>query len=334
MKKIKTGIIGCGHIGQMHIKNLRQLESENNLVSVTGLFDIDNTKASMVSKESGINMFFSLDELLENVDAALITTPTSTHFEIAKRTISEGINTFIEKPLTDRIEDSKELLELSRVNDVKIQIGHIERFNPAILSLKKFELKPLFIESHRLSQFNPRGTDVSVILDLMIHDLDLLLYIMHSEVISVDADGASILTDKIDIANARIKFENGCIANITASRISQKKMRKMRIFQRNAYISIDFSKNISEIFRLSDCDKITTDSNSTRVVDSISYQGKIYNILYEIPDVENINPMKYELSKFFECIIDNKETEVNINDGIQALKLAEIVISKINNSHK
>ena len=240
MKKLRAGIFGLGHLGKIHLKVLKEICNERNDIEIAGIFDSNNESNASISEENKFSVNNSADELIGKIDIAIIVTPTSSHYELASKTISAGINTFIEKPVTDTTEEANKLLKLAEGKDVKIQIGHIERFNPAILALDNYKLSPMFIETHRLSQFNPRGTDVSVIQDLMIHDIDIILNLVKSKVKKIDANGVAIITDKIDIANARIQFENGCVANITASRISMNKMRKMRLFQKSAYISIDF----------------------------------------------------------------------------------------------
>jgi len=330
---INAGIIGCGHLGRMHIKNLKEIERESDNIKLSGIFDIDLEKCNTVAKEFDVIAFTTFDDLLINCNTVIIVTPTSTHFEIASKAIEQNKNIFIEKPVTDEVNDARKLLEVSKDKEVKIQVGHIERFNPALLSLEKYNLTPLFIETHRLAQFNPRGTDVSVVQDLMIHDIDVILNIVKSGVHSIHANGVAIITDKIDIANVRIKFDNGCVANITSSRISQNKMRKMRIFQRNAYISIDFLKNSSEVFRL-------VNSESSEKVDpvfslgTIKRDGKDFNIVYEQPSIEEINPMKYELIKFFDCIGTGSEPVVQLKDGIQALEVATRINEEIEHSSK
>lgn len=328
MEKIKVGIIGCGHLGIMHLKNIRELERERNDIELKGIYDIDIGKSKIVAADNNTKYYFSLDDIISDINAALIVSPTSTHFDNALKTISNNIHTFIEKPVTDKLENAY-LLRADRDGHDKIvvQIGHIERFNPALLSVEKYNLKPLFIESHRLSQYNPRGTDVSVIQDLMIHDIDIILSLVKSRVRQIDANGVAIITDKFDIANARLQFENGCVANITASRISQKKMRKMRIFQNDAYISIDFSDNKSEVFRLDETKKSGT------VIGSIEKKGKTVNILYDKPKTLKINAMKYEENSFFDCIKNNTTPVVSLDDGIQALEVATEIIRKINENN-
>ncbi|CAN5513495.1 Gfo/Idh/MocA family oxidoreductase [soil metagenome] len=329
-KKIKAGIFGIGHLGKLHLKLLKEISSERNDVEVIGIYDTDTEKMKQLSTDNGLKAFSSPEDLIAEINAAIIVTPTSYHFELAEKTISAGINTFIEKPVTDTIVQADKLLELEKKNKVKVQIGHIERFNPAILSLENFNINPLFIESHRLSQFNPRGTDVSVIQDLMIHDIDIILNLVKSPVTKISANGVAIITDKIDIANARLEFENGCVANITASRISLNKMRKMRLFQKNAYLSVDFSTNSSEVFRLSGDDEEVIGFN----FGTIEHKGKSHKIIYVKPSVEEINPLKYELEKFIESIVNNTEPFVTLEDGRIALDVASRIIKEIESNSK
>ncbi|MDD5361098.1 MAG: Gfo/Idh/MocA family oxidoreductase [Ignavibacteria bacterium] len=319
---ISAGIIGCGHLGRMHLKNIREIEKRNPLIKLAGIYDIDTNGIKALSEEWGVKYFTNLPEFLGAVNAVFIVTPTTTHFEIARETISAGIHTFIEKPVTETLEEAEELEKINR-DGIIVQVGHIERFNPAILSVEKYTLAPLFIETHRLAQFNPRGTDVSVIKDLMIHDIDIILNLVKSGVKSIEANGVGVLTDTIDIANTRINFENGCVANITASRVSLKKMRKMRIFQKNAYVSIDFLNNTSEVFRL-------TDNSDTNIFSMpVELNGKSYKIAYEKPVVDISNAMKYEEELFFNSILNNQEPEVTLHDGKVALEIAGMILKKI-----
>ncbi len=319
---IKAGIIGCGHLGKLHLKNIKEIEQRNQLIKLEGLYDTDTEMLKNLSQESGVRYYESLDDMLNDVNAVFIVTPTTTHFQIAEKTISAGIHTFIEKPVTETVEEAAGLEKIKKAGTI-VQVGHIERFNPAILSVEKYTLAPLFIETHRLAQFNPRGTDVSVIKDLMIHDIDIILNLVKSDVKNIEANGVGVLTDTIDIANSRINFENGCVANITASRISLKKMRKMRIFQKNAYVSIDFLNNTSEVFRLSE----DTESNIFSV--PVNLNGKDYKIAYDKPVVDITNAMKYEEELFFNSIMHNQEPEVSLRDGKIALEIAAKIIEKI-----
>ncbi len=319
---IRAGIIGCGHLGKLHLKNIKEIEQRNQLVKLEGLHDTDTEMLKNISQETGVRYYERLDDMLNDVNAVFIVTPTTTHFKIAEKTISAGIHTFIEKPVTETVEEAAGLEKIKKAGTI-VQVGHIERFNPAILSVEKYTLAPLFIETHRLAQFNPRGTDVSVIKDLMIHDIDIILNLVKSDVRNIEANGVGVLTDTIDIANSRINFENGCVANITASRISLKKMRKMRIFQKNAYVSIDFLNNTSEVFRLSE----DTESNIFSV--PVSLNGKDYKIAYDKPVVDITNAMKYEEELFFNSIMHNQEPEVSLRDGKIALEIAAKIIEKI-----
>jgi predicted dehydrogenase len=332
MSDIKVGIVGCGHLGYFHIKNLIELQKERKDFEIIGVFDLDRSKSDKINKEFNLKIFDSLLDLFENINTAIIVTPTTTHYNISRLAIEKNINAFIEKPITDKISDANELLEFANIKNVKIQVGHIERYNPALLALEDMELNPLFIESHRLSEFNPRGADVSVIMDLMIHDIDIILSLVNSKIISIEANGVAVITDKIDIANARLNFENGCVANLTASRISLKKMRKMRIFQKNAYISIDFMKSQSEIFSI--LKEGTSIDNPKALVVPMEYDNKIIRILYESKTVSNINPMKFELNKFFDSIVENIKPEVDIEAAVEAVEAAQKIIDKINKSVK
>ncbi|MEB2330424.1 MAG: Gfo/Idh/MocA family oxidoreductase [Ignavibacteriaceae bacterium] len=315
---MKISIIGLGHLGKIHLKILSELSNERKDFSISGVYDIDNEKLSGIS----VRKFISVEEAVSNSDTAIIASTTTSHFEIAKLFITSGKHVLIEKPVTHSISTAEELLEIQKKSNVKVQVGHIERFNPAILGISQYNITPLFIESHRLSQFNPRGTDVSVIADLMIHDIDLILNLVKSPVASIDANGASIITDKIDIVNARLKFENGCVANVTASRISQSKMRKMRIFQKNAYISIDFVDNSTEIFSLKSNDE--TDEGFIEI--PLDENKKI---IYERIAMESVNPMKEELNSFLDSIFMDTEPLVSLKDGVTALKVADQVLSSI-----
>ncbi len=321
MKKIRIGIVGVGHLGKLHLKNL--LEQKDAVCS--GIFDIDKEKSKLIADEFKVKPFENLDELFKSSDAVIIATTTSNHFEVGRAALESNLHIFVEKPITSTIEEAEELIQLAKKKNKFIQVGHIERFNPAILSLEKYELSPMFIQSDRLSQFNPRGTDVAVVLDLMIHDIDIILHLVKSDVEKIDANGVTVVSDSIDIANARIQFKNGCVANVTASRISQKKMRKMRMFQKDAYITIDFLQGLSEIYRLVKPDEETIGIS----YGEIGIGEKRKKVIYEQPEIPEINAMKYEQELFIKSILNNTPTVVSGEDGKKALEVAEFIIKAI-----
>ncbi|MEL6824417.1 MAG: Gfo/Idh/MocA family oxidoreductase, partial [Calditrichota bacterium] len=245
-KQVQIAVLGVGHLGRFHTMQLKEV-AEANLV---GIFDNSPDRAKEIGDEFNVNVFDSVEAVLEKVDAVSIVTPTTWHYELAKQALNAGKHVFIEKPMTTTLEEADELLALAKDKKLKVQIGHIERFNPAIMALEPLNINPLFIEAHRMANFNPRGTDVAVVMDLMIHDIDLILSFVKSPVTEVHASGASIISPTEDIANCRLQFANGCVANVTASRISAKKMRKMRFFEPSAYVSVDFTEGITEIYHV------------------------------------------------------------------------------------
>jgi predicted dehydrogenase len=326
MSKLKVGVIGTGHLGALHTKMYAQISD----VELVGVYDLDAGRAGKVASENGTKSFSDLSMLLKNISAASIATTTKTHFDVARAALEEGVHLLIEKPITQTIVEARQLVQFAESKSLKIQVGHIERFNPAVVALEEYQLSPLFIESHRLAQFNPRGADVAVVLDLMIHDIDLILSLVKSPVERIDANGVAVVSDSVDIANARIQFTNGCVANVTASRISQNKMRKMRLFQHNAYISIDFSQGLSEVFRLVDVDDPTI--KPTMLLGQIERGTKKRSIVYEQPEVKEINALKYELEQFVRSVRENTNPPVDGQDGLQALEVAQEIMNKIESS--
>jgi predicted dehydrogenase len=323
MDLLNIGVIGVGHLGSLHTK----MYAEISTAKLVGVYDSDSQRAEKTAAEFGIKAFSNLDDLLSQVEAVSIATPTQSHYDVAMQVIKRGVHLLIEKPITATIEQAQALTERAETKGLKLQVGHIERFNPAILALEPYNITPLFIESHRLAQFNPRGSDVAVVLDLMIHDIDLILSLVKSKVTRIDANGIAVISDTPDIANARLQFENGCVANVTASRISQNKMRKMRLFQRDAYISIDFAQGLAEVFRL--VDEGTANVKSTMMLGKID-QGQYKRIIvYEQPEVREVNALKYELERFIESIQKNTETPVTGRDGLHALEVAQEILQKI-----
>ncbi|MGE5679605.1 MAG: Gfo/Idh/MocA family oxidoreductase, partial [Bacillota bacterium] len=257
---------------------------------------------------------------------------TSAHYEVAKKCLEAGKHVFIEKPITAHIWEAEELIKIADKNQLKIQVGHIERFNPALISLEKYNLDPKFIQTDRLSQFNPRGTDVAVVLDLMIHDIDIILSLVRSEVKDIHASGVAVVSDNIDIANARIEFENGAVANVTASRISQKKMRKMRMFQKDSYISLDFITGVSEVYRLIGKEQSHLMQENFISFGEIGVGDKKKMVVYEQPELKEVNALQYELQLFVDSVLNNQRPRVSGLDGLKALKVAQIIIKKIEES--
>lgn len=326
-EKLNVGIIGTGHLGKLHTKLASQIEN----INLVGVYDINKNNADNVAAEFSTKAFEKIDELLKNVEAVSIAATTSAHYDLAKAALLNGVHVLIEKPITTTISEAEEIVAIAKENNLILQVGHIERFNPALLSLEKYNLNPRFIQTDRLAQFNPRGTDVAVVLDLMIHDIDIILSLVGSEVTHVEASGVAVVSDTLDIANARLQFENGAVANVTASRISQKKMRKMRMFQRDAYISLDFISGVSEVFRLTDPGESFSIPSLT--FGEIGVGDKKRSIVYEQPEVKEVNALKYEIELFSDAVINNKKPVVSGEDGLRALKVAEAIIEKIN-QHK
>ncbi len=328
MKKLKIGIIGTGHLGKLHLKMFKQISE----CEVIGIYDSNYETSQAVAQEFITKSFKSLDDLLNEIEAASIAVSTTAHHEIAKKCLEKGVHVFVEKPITASISEAEELVQLSKDKKLNLQVGHIERFNPALISLEKFIIEPLFIQTDRLAQFNPRGTDVAVVLDLMIHDIDIILSLIKSDVKEIDANGVAVVSDYIDIANARIMFENGAVANVTASRISQKKMRKMRIFQKDAYISLDFITGVSEVYHLLPIDH-NVDSASMSFGE-IGVGEKRKRLIYEQPEIKEVNALKYELELFVKSILYKTHPVVSGMDGLRALKVAQIIMKKIEESQK
>lgn len=324
MATLKIGVLGAGHLGKVHLKCIGLTENTFDLV---GFFDPDAHNAEKVSEQFGLKAFSSVESLIEAVDIVDIVSPTSVHYELAAKAIKSGKHVFVEKPLTHTLDEARELIRLSEKHNVKVQVGHVERFNPALLALEGMSLAPMFVEGHRLAVFNPRGTDVSVILDLMIHDLDILLSMVDSPVKDVWANGVAVVSNTPDIANARIVFENGCVANLTASRISLKQMRKLRFFQKDAYVSLDFLDKKAQIVRLYEEGSLEK-SIAENMMSLDTATGKKY-IGIDMPDIEESNAIKMELETFAESIRNNTLPRVGIEDGYRALELAHRIIKEV-----
>jgi len=327
MEKLKIGVVGVGHLGKLHTKMFAQIET----CELVGVYDQNMEQAKAVAAEFGTKCYEDLDELLSKIDAVSIAVITSAHYEVAKKCLLEGKHVFIEKPITSTIDEAKELVKIAADMKLNLQVGHIERFNPALISLEKYNIEPMFIQTDRLAQFNPRGTDVAVVLDLMIHDIDIILSLVKSPVKKIDASGVAVVSDTLDIANARIEFENGAVANVTASRISQKKMRKMRMFQRDTYISLDFTNGVSEVFKLYPTDETIDTAHIS--YGEIGIGEKKKKVVYEQPEILEINALKYELELFVKSVLNNQRPVVSGEDGLNALIVADTIIRKIEAAH-
>lgn len=318
---LKIGVFGTGHLGKIHIQQWKEVPG----IVLKGFYDPDDEKAAAVEQEFGIKRYASMDALIEDTDALDIVSTTTTHYEIAKKCLLSGKHLFIEKPLAQSLEEAQELVRLVKEANVKCQVGHVERYNPAYLALEEHGLQPLFIEAHRLAQFNPRGTDVSVILDLMIHDIDIVMHLVKSPVRRISASGVSVVSESADIANARIEFDNGCVANLTSSRISMKKMRKMRLFQRDAYIGIDFLEKKTEVIKLKNDD---TEKGMFDFPIEVP-GGEQKTISIQMPDIKPVNSIRMELEEFSKAIIEDKPVRVSVYDGYQAMDVAHQILKKM-----
>jgi len=322
MEKIKLGIIGVGHLGHFHLKVAKEIP----YFDIVGINDINLKRMEEVSKRYKVPGFKDVDELLEKCEAISIVVPTKSHYEIGLKALNKGCHVFIEKPITETVEQGKKLVSLAKDKGLKLQVGHIERFNPAFLSLQHLELSPMFIEAHRLSEFNPRGTDVSVILDIMIHDLDIVLKLVDSPINFLHACGVGVVSPSEDIANVRIEFESGAVANLTASRISAKHMRKMRLFQKDQYISIDFLNKKSEILSLKKVDYLKDKGYNIISVGAIGEGKNKKDIFFVSPPRIEVNSLKLELEEFARSIIFDNAVKVTGEEGLRALELAQKII--------
>lgn len=320
---LKIGVFGVGHLGKFHLNNWREIKE----VEVVGFYDPNDDAAQDVTEKYQIPRFLDAERLIDAVDVIDVIAPTNYHYDLAKMAIRKGKHVFLEKPMAHTMQEAQELVNLVKESRIKLQVGHVERFNPAFLAVRNMDLNPMFIEVHRLAQFNVRGTEVSVILDLMIHDIDIILSLVKSEVKQISASGVAVMTDTPDIANVRIEFNNGCVANLTSSRISMKKMRKMRLFQKDAYIGIDFLNKKTEIIKL----------RSPQDVDAFSFDldtlhGK-KTIAVVNPQVPEVNAIKKELESFRDAIVNNTPALVSEVDGYRAMDVAHQILQKIKNNN-
>lgn len=320
---LKIGVLGAGHLGKIHIRLIKELNEKFEFV---GFFDPNKDEAKNVAEEFGVKLFESAESLLKEVDCVDIVTPTTTHFELASQAIRNSKHVFIEKPVTQTTDEARKLLALAHEAEVTVQVGHVERFNPAFRAALPYFDQPMFIETHRLAQFNPRGTDVPVILDLMIHDIDAILSVVNSSVRRISASGVAVVSDTPDIANARVEFDNGCVANLTSSRISLKNMRKSRFFQKNAYISVDFLEKEMEVVQM---ETLQGEAGPYDMVMEMGDDKPDKKIIFDKPDIEPTNAIKEELSTFADAINENTTPIVSLEDGMNALEVAEQILAKL-----
>lgn len=320
---LKIGVLGAGHLGKIHIKCIQQI----NDYELCGFYDPDNENAAKVEEEYGIKRFESITALIEAVEVVDIVTPTISHFDCASEALKNTRHVFIEKPVVTTLDEARKLIALSEEANIKVQVGHVERFNPAFMAAIPYFEQPMFIETHRLAQFNPRGTDVPVVLDLMIHDIDIVLSVVKSDIHRISASGVPVVSNTPDIANARIEFTNGCVANLTASRISMKNMRKSRFFQKDAYISVDFLDKETEILRMKDINPEKADPYA--VIMELGHDQLPKQVIFDKPEVKQINAIKEELASFYEAIVNDTTPPVTINDGYNALEVAHKIIEKL-----
>ncbi len=315
---LKVGVLGAGHLGKIHLRLL----NESKKYELIGFYDPDEISAKKVADEFGYTYFENINNLIDAVDVVDIVTPTLSHFDCAKKAMENGKHIFIEKPITNTLEEAENLVALEKANNVKGQVGHVERFNPAFIAVKDKIQNPMFIETHRLAEFNPRGTDVPVVLDLMIHDIDAILSVVQSEVKRINASGVSVISNSPDIANARIEFKNGCVANLTASRISLKNMRKSRFFQKDAYISVDFLEKKVEVVKMKDAPENPGDFDMILQ----NAEGLKKQIYFENPDIQANNAILDELETFADAINNNTTPIVSLQQGTSALRVALKII--------
>lgn len=319
-KMLRIGVLGTGHLGRFHLNNWKNIEG----ITLEGFYDPSDSTAQNIEKEYQIKRFDDPEALIDSCDIVDIVAPTTEHFNLCKMAVLKSKHVFVEKPMAHTMEEAKTIVKLTREANIKFQVGHVERFNPAFLAAKEFIEHPMFMEVHRLAQYNPRGTDVSVILDLMIHDIDIILSLVPSNVRTIMASGVHVLSDTPDIANVRLEFDNGCVANITSSRISMKKMRKMRIFQKDAYIGIDFLDKKTEIIKY----KTPSDKNVFTFDVDTGHGHK--TIAVATPPVEQTNAILSELRSFVDSVLYNRPVAVSELDGYRAMEVAHHILSKIN----
>ncbi|MCR4439849.1 MAG: Gfo/Idh/MocA family oxidoreductase [bacterium] len=323
MEKLRIGVIGVGKLGTCHCQALARVPS----VTLVGMYDASEAARRQASLTLGVRPYDSMDDLLGQVDAVTVAVPTVAHLDVCRRALTKGVHVFVEKPIASSVAEAEEIIALANRHNLTLQVGHIERFNPAIRALEGIELAPLFIESHRLAPFDPRGTDVAVVLDLMIHDIDIILSLVRSEVTHIAANGVAVVSHEPDIANARIQFTNGCVANVTASRISQRKMRKMRLFQRDTYISIDFLLHITEVFQMVDLGTPEPAESFSAILGQVDKGARRRKVLYTKLTPPETDALQAELQAFVQAVLTGTPPPVTGEDARRALAVASDIVA-------
>lgn len=321
---IRIGVMGAGHLGKIHIRLIKELDT---VYELAGFYDPSPNVRKEVSEQFGCKSFETAEELIAVCDAVDIVTPTLSHYECASAAMKKFRHIFIEKPVTTTTDEARMLINLMKESGVKVQVGHVERFNPAFKTALPWFDQPMFIETHRLAQWNPRGTDVSVVLDLMIHDIDIILSVVKSNIKRISASGVAVVSETPDITNARIEFDNGCVANLTASRISLKNMRKSRFFQRDAYIGVDFLEKTAEMVKMKE---VKDETDPFAMIMDLGEGKPKKQLFFEKPEIIPGNAIKEELESFAQSINQNSTPVVSLNDGFNALDVAYRVIEKLN----
>lgn len=321
---IKIGVLGAGHLGKIHIRLIKELSNEYEFI---GFYDPSEKIRQEVSQQFECKSFDDIDTLIDLCDAIDIVTPTLSHYDCASKCIRKFKHIFIEKPVTTTTDEARSLINLLNESNVKGQVGHVERFNPAFKAAQPWFNQPMFIEIHRLAQWNPRGTDVSVVLDLMIHDIDIILSVVKSNIKRISASGVAVVSENPDITNARIEFDNGCVANLTASRISLKNMRKARFFQREAYIGVDFLEKTAEMVQMKE---VEGEPDPFAMIMDLGEGKPKKQLFFDKPEISSGNAIKEELESFAQAIKNDGTPVVSLHDGLNALDVAYQIIDKLN----
>jgi len=323
MSQVKTAVVGVGHLGSLHARIYSRLPQ----AELVGVYDIDSERAAECAARYHVRAFSNLEETARSAEAASLAVPTDSHYQVGKMLLNQGLHLLVEKPVTEREEHAEELVQIANGKGLVLAVGHVERFNPALVAAAEYISNPLFVESERLAPFNPRGTEVPVVLDLMIHDIDIVLSLIRRPVTEVKAMGVPVFTNSVDIASARLSFEGGAVANVAASRVSIKKSRKMRFFSTDSYISVDMLKHSALAYRKRPGAEIPLERGTAGIPDMLSLveRKKL------VPDKKR-EPLAVELADFLACVTSGKKPVVSGADGLQALQVAERILNAIDRS--